>query len=179
MLDISQCQILLVAGFKFRQHLCSKGIDTHSVQQEDNNASGDGVFEGEVANESPAVDLGEEHVPKRRRIDEDAIVPADEDMDCGQNWICFKVLKTRPGSMKSLQTFIARGGSKLAQSTFAVAYHSCTTCRETGALIVEERPRVVGPSGVRAMVIEHFRPTCSLETLSDPCTAMLTMARCH
>ena len=155
------------SGIQFQTASLLDEIDTHDVEQEGNDESGDDVPEGEVANESPAVDLDEDHVPKRRRIDEDAIVPADEDMESGPNLICFKVLKTRPGSMKSLQSFIERGGSKLAQSTFAVAYHSCTSCQETGALIVEERPRVVGPSGMRAMVVEDFRPQCSLETLSE------------
>ena len=61
--------------------------------------------EGVVADEAGAADPEEDHLPKRRRIDEDsAVVPAEGDMERSDDLICFRVLKRRPGGMKSLST---------------------------------------------------------------------------
>ena len=142
------------------------GFQVSSLMEDDVEQEGD-EGEDDAAENDVAADSEEGLVPKRRRIDEDAIVPAEEDMESGEILTCFKVLKSRPGGMKSLSTFIEKGGSRLSSSTFAVTFHSYDSCQETGALIVDDRPRAVGVSGMRAMVVEEFRPQCSLQTLCD------------
>lgn len=116
-------------------------------------------------------DDGDEVVAKRLKTLHDAAIVLAPEADEAETQpinnplCCFKVLKTQPGRIKSLATFIHHGGDVIGQSAFAVTMHGCYSCTETDNLIVDHLPRVSSRSGMHALVVEDFYPGLCLSTL--------------
>ena len=144
----------------------SEDLPMPDATLQDNEREAD-ASENDDKDESHAVDSEEEgQPPKRQRMDaNDAIVPVAEEEESIEQLTCFGMLKSRPGGIKSLATYVEKGGTKVSPTSFAVTLHSCEECPETGALIVDGQPRAMGSSGMRAVVVDSLNPGLSLPAL--------------
>ena len=156
----------LAGGIGLNTTVLSEDLSMPDATLQDNEGEAD-ASESDGKDEGDAVDSEEEgQPPKRQRMDaNDAIVPVAEEEESIEQLTCFRMLKSRPGGIKSLATYIEKGGTKVSPTSFAVTLHSCEECPETGALIVDGQPRAMGSSGMRAVVVDSLNPGLSLPAL--------------
>ena len=140
-------------------------IGLHAEEVEDPDAMNLEEDDGDNDDHEPVGDSDDDDVAaKRLKTQHDtAIVPALEAEPVKAPICCFKVLKSQPGRIQSLSTFIHHGGDVIGQSAFAVTMHGCS--KETDGLIMDHLPRAAGASGMQEMVVEDFYPGMCLPTL--------------
>ena len=81
--------------------------------------------------------------------------------------ICLRVLKTRAGRVKSIATFVPKGGPTLAVSDMAATVHLEMQGSSTEKLVANMQPRAIGGSGLHVVLIQDLLPGCSLRSLQD------------
>ena len=94
-----------------------------------------------------------------------AHAPDVKDDSPSHNCMCFKVLSSSIGRLKTLSTFIQGVGPKLAQADMAITMHQGSVDAD-GNLVVDVRPRPTdGQETMYVSICTSFVPGCPLESL--------------
>ena len=96
-----------------------------------------------------------EDISEELALPEDAVAPP----------LCFKVLSTSIGKMKTMATFFPEVGPKLEEGCMAITLHQAALVNDDH-LSVDIQPRMYGDGNMNVMVCTDFVPGCSLQGLT-------------
>ena len=96
-----------------------------------------------------------EDISEELALPEDAVAPP----------LCFKVLSTSIGKMKTMATFFPEVGPKLEEGCMAITLHQAALVNDDD-LSVDIQPRMYGDGNMNVMVCTDFVPGCSLQGLT-------------